>query len=51
MTSLVRYLLTGAEAQIRGAGAPAVGAGAGRVADQVEGIWRLVLDGTAAQGD
>lgn len=50
VTALVRYLLTGAEAQIRGAGAPVVGAGAGKVADQVEGIWRLVLDGAATQG-
>lgn len=49
-TALVRYLLTGAEVQIRGAGAPVAGAGAGRVADQVEGIWRLVLDGTEARG-
>ncbi|SPF07285.1 A-factor-binding protein [Streptomyces sp. MA5143a] len=50
VTALVRYLLTGAEVQIRGAGAPAAGAGAGKVADQVEEIWRLVLDGTEARG-
>ncbi|MET9845965.1 TetR/AcrR family transcriptional regulator [Streptomyces ossamyceticus] len=50
VTALVRYLLTGAEVQIRGAGAPMTGAGAGKVADQVEGIWRLVLAGTEAEG-